>query len=144
MDGQTVDSWTLDPEKAGTTYAFSPQPNNITDIFRTAFTHTENLNVAFGGNRTQTYISGTNTRATGVLPNNKLDRKNFLLRMSGKISDKFTVDGKLGYVYETNDNPTRTANNNYNPYQQIYNIPRNIRTSDLKSFEFMGSDGVNV
>lgn len=144
MDGRMVETWSLDPSRKGETYAFSPQEGNINDMLKTGFTHTENLQVAFNGERTRTFISATNTMATGVLPNNKLDRKNFLMKVSGDISSKLSVDGKLGYLYEINDNPTRTAGNNYNPWQQIYNIPRNIRTSDLRSFEFMGRDGVMV
>ncbi|MEO6838442.1 MAG: SusC/RagA family TonB-linked outer membrane protein, partial [Ginsengibacter sp.] len=140
--GQTVASWTLDPSSAGETYALTPQPNNVSDLFQTGYTLSHNLQASLGGKNTQTFFSTTSTEGQGILPNNNLLRNNVLVRMTGNLSDKFTFDAKISYTRQNTDNPTRQSDNNFNPMQQVYLIPRNIRTEDAKKYEFPDVNGV--
>lgn len=142
MDGQTVGSWTLDPARAGETYAMTPQPNNITDLFRTGLTYSNNLQASIGGNNTQAFFSATSTEGKGILPNNKLLRNNALVRVTSELSKRLTLDVKLSYTMQNTDNPTRQSDNNFNPMQQIYNMARNIRTEDAVKFEYPNAQGL--
>jgi TonB-linked SusC/RagA family outer membrane protein len=142
MQGQTVNSWTLDPSRSGETYAMTPQPDNVKDIFHTGFTLSNNLQASMGGKNTQAFFSATSTEATGILANNKLQRNNVMARVNSKLSGRFSLDVKLSYTRQKIDNPLRQSTNNFNPMQQIYDIPRNIRTQDAKKYEFPGPSGV--
>ena len=143
MTGQMVDHWTLDPSRAGEQYPFLAQPNNVDDLFQTGLSLSSNLQVGIGGEKTQTFFSTTSTEASGILPNNKLQRNSVLARLTSSLSDNLSLDAKINYSYQENDNPTPQGSNNFNPYQQIYNIPRNIRTQDAKSFEYTNADKLN-
>lgn len=142
LDGQSVASWTLDPARAGETYSYSPQMHNVDDLFRTGFTLSNNLQASVGGEKTQAFFSATATEGKGILPNNNLQRNNIMVRISSELSKKFTLDAKLSYTNQNTDNPTRMSDNNFNPMQQIYNMPPNIRTEDAKRFEFPDAQGV--
>lgn len=142
MDGQKVANWTLDPSRAGETYTLSPQPNNVTDIFQTGYTLSHNLQANLGGKNTQTFLSATSTEASGILPGNNMLRNSALVRVTGNFSEKFTFDAKLSYARQKTKNPTPQSDNNFNPMQQIYTMPRNIRTADAKKYEFPNSQGV--
>lgn len=142
MEGQTVANWTLDPSRAGETYPLIPQPNNVMDLFQTGYTLSHNLQANIGGKNTQTFFSTTSTEASGILPNNNLLRSSALVRMTGNLSDKFTFDAKLNYTRQKTDNPTPQSDNNFNPMQQVYTMPRNIRTQDAKMYEYPNAQGV--
>lgn len=142
MDGRTVASWTLNPARAAETYPFSPQPNNVMDLFQTGRTLSSNLQASIGGDKVQTFFSATSTEASGVLPNNNLQRNNLSVRMTGELSNKFSLDAKISYTRQGTDNPTRQSDNNFNPMQQIYLMPRNIRTQDAMKFEYTDPQGL--
>jgi TonB-linked SusC/RagA family outer membrane protein len=142
MEGQTVDSWTLNPSRAGEAYSMTPQPGNVKDLFRTGVSFSNNLQASIGGKSTQAFFSATSTEGKGILPNNKLLRNNALVRVSSELSDKFTLDAKLSYTMQHTDNPTRQSDNNFNPMQQIYNMARNIRIEDARQFEYPNAQGV--
>lgn len=142
MTGQTVEGWSLNPSNSSETYSMTPQPNNVQDIFQTGFTLSNNLQGSIGGDKTHAFFSGTSTEAEGILSNNKLQRHNISIRVGSKLSNKFDLDTKLSYTSQNIDNPLRQGTNNFNPMQQIYNIPRNVRTQDARRFEFPNSEGV--
>lgn len=142
MNGQNVASWTLDPSRAGETYAYNPQPDNVNDLFQTGYTLSNNVQASIGGDNTRAFFSGTSTQGAGILPNNKMIRNNALVRITSDLSSKFTLDAKLSYTQQNTDNPTRQSDNNFNPMQQIYLMARNIRTEDARKYEFPDAQGV--
>jgi TonB-linked SusC/RagA family outer membrane protein len=142
MEGQIVENWTLDPSRAGETYPMNPQPNNVNDLLQTGFNLSNNLQVSYGTKKTQTFFSATATEANGILPNNSLQRSNLLVRIVNELSDKLSLDAKINYMIQKTDNPTPQSDNNFNPFQQIYTMPRNIRTQDAENFEFKDPSGL--
>jgi TonB-linked SusC/RagA family outer membrane protein len=142
MEGQIVEQWTLDPSRAGETYPMGTQPNNVNDLFRTGFNLSNNFQVSYGSKKTQTFFSATATEANGILPNNSLQRTSAMVRIVNELSDKFSLDAKINYMIQKTDNPTPQSDNNFNPFQQIYTMPRNIRTQDAKIFEFKDPNGL--
>ncbi|HEV2480561.1 MAG TPA: SusC/RagA family TonB-linked outer membrane protein [Puia sp.] len=142
MTGQTVASWTLDPSRAGETYAMSPQPHNVMDLFHNGYTISSNVQMSTGTEKSQTFFSMTSTEGSGILPLNTLLRESFLLRTTNKLTDKLTLDAKMNYTLQNTNNPTRESADNYNPVQQIYTMPRNIRTKDAKRYEYLNANGL--
>lgn len=144
MTGQMVPTWSLNPAKAGQTYPLLPQPNNVDDIFQTGFNLSNNLQASIGGENTQAFFSTTSTEGKDILPQNTLQQNNAMVRVTSHLSKRFILDSKLEYTKETINGVLRQSTNNFNPIQQIYDIPRNVRTQDAKDYEFMGPNGVMV
>jgi TonB-linked SusC/RagA family outer membrane protein len=142
MTGQAVANWTLNPARAGETYSMTPQPDNINDLFHNGYTISNNLQLSAGGPKSQTFFSASSTEGSGIVPKNTLQRENFLLRITNKLTDKLSLDAKINYTLQSTDNPTRESDDNYNPVHQIYLVPRNIRTQDAKRFEFADAQGL--
>lgn len=136
LDGAPVATWSLDPEKAGTTYPFLGQDNVRENIFQTGHNSATNLSVTTSGEKTQTAFNYTYTNATGILPNNGLQRHNFAVRMTNQLSKKLTLDSKLDYAKQNIDNRLDEGESSFNPIRQIYTMPPNIRQEDLQDFEY--------
>lgn len=138
MTGQMVPSWSLDPADTGKKYALLPQPNNRKDAFQNGYNSATNLTVSMGSENIQTFFSYTYTDAKGIVRNNDLKRHNVLARITGKISSKLSLDTKISFMQQEIDNRT----DGYpNPIEQIYNMPANIRTQDLKHYSFQNEMG---
>lgn len=143
MDGQTVDHWSPDPEMQGATYSLTPQPNNVKDGFQLGYNLANNVNASIGGENIQGVFSFTRTDANGIVPGNNLDRQNLSVRLTSQLSDDLTLDGKIDYTHQNIDNPLQQGENNFNPMRQLYRLPRNIRTEDAKTFEYLSPEGLN-
>lgn len=143
MEGQLVEHWSPDPDLAGTEYPFLPHPDNYKKMFQTAFNTSTSLNVAGGGEYAQTAFSYTRTDAVGLLPNTRLGRHNLTLRVTNKLTDWLTLDSKLSYMKQKNDNTNATGDNQYfNPYRNLYRIPRNISHEQYSDFEYQTIEGL--
>lgn len=142
MTGQTVQSWNENPADANQTYAMNSQPNNVQDFFRTGYNVSNNIQASVGLKNMQVFFSTTATEAAGIVQHNNLGRNDVLLRVTGNLSKKIALDAKLDYTRQNVNNPLRQSDSNFNPMQQIYMIPRNIRTQDAKQYEFPDLQGV--
>lgn len=142
MDGSQVPFWSPDPARAGETYAFSPQPDNVKDFFQTGHNLATTLSVAGGNDKNQTYFSYTFTDAAGTVPNNELSRHSLNLRLTNKLSDRITLDSKINYIRQHLDNALPQGENFANPNRHAYRIPRNIRTEDISQFEYTTPTGL--
>src|SRR5690606_15854857 len=134
MEGQMVDSWSLDPADAGAQYPLTPQPDNNIDAYQTGINTATNVLASVGGEKTQTVFSYTYTSAKGILPGNDLNRHNISLRVNNQLSRKLSLDGKLEYVRQQIDNGF--FGGRYNPYRMIDRIPRSVTTEQLMDFEY--------
>ncbi len=140
MEGQMVDHWSSDPTLAGTQYAFSPQPGNVKDYFKNGHNQATNFLASVGSEKTQAMFGYTFTNAEGVLVNNGLKRHNASVRINSQLSEKLTLDSKLEYMRQDYDGGFTT--NSYGNVGQIYSVPRNISTDQMRKFEYLGPDGV--
>ncbi|WP_332315887.1 SusC/RagA family TonB-linked outer membrane protein [Salinibacter sp.] len=142
MNGQTVEHWSPAPEMQGETYSFTPQPNNVSDVFQTGINSSTNLKARLGGESIQGIFSYTLTEARGTVPENALQKHNFQVRVTGQPTDNLSMDGKLNYVNETIDNQLPTGENFANPMRHALRMPRNIRTSHVSNFEYTNQEGL--
>jgi TonB-linked SusC/RagA family outer membrane protein len=142
MTGEMVPHWSPDPNRPESEYAFSPQPDNVRDFFRTGQNFATTLAITTGTEKSQTYFSYTYTDAKGVVPSNDLNRHNINLRLTNKLTERLTLDTKLNYIREDIDNQLAQGESFDNPMRHAYRLPRNIRTQDIEDFDFLDAEGV--
>ncbi|MDJ1506700.1 SusC/RagA family TonB-linked outer membrane protein [Xanthocytophaga agilis] len=126
----------------GNTSAYSPQPNNIKDFFRTATSFNNSLGISGGSEKMQTYLSYTNNSLQGVVPKNDLMRHTINLRLSNQISKRFSTDAKITYISQDIKNKPRTGEENA-PVIDIYQIPRNVSLADAKQYSVINNVGIS-
>ena len=144
MDGAPVAHWSNDPKLVGTTIPFSPQPDNFKDVFSNSFNMSNNLLATVGSKNSQTAFAYTREDASGVLKSNKLGRHDLTLRITNQLTKWLSLDTKLNYIQQSLDNPNSTGDDAFfNPFRNIYRMPRNIRVADLQQFEYTDAAGNN-
>ncbi|MEX2573186.1 MAG: SusC/RagA family TonB-linked outer membrane protein [Balneolaceae bacterium] len=143
MEGQLVDHWSLDPDDAGTQYAFSPQGNDARhDVFQAGYSNASNINASVGTETSTTVFNYTYTDAEGIIPGNQLQRHNVSVRLNNQLTDRLSLDSKLDYMQQGIDNAIATGESNFNPMRQIYTTPPNIRSEHLQNFDFVDDTGL--
>lgn len=135
MEGQMVDTWSIDPEDAGKQYAFVPQSNAKTDFYDVGHNSATNIGLNMGNAQTQGYLSYTYTDAAGIIPTNWLNRHNVTLRVTSKLSKRLTADAKISLIQQKENN--RHTGSTPDITEQIYNTPVSIRLADLQHYEFI-------
>jgi TonB-linked SusC/RagA family outer membrane protein len=141
MDGSQVAHWSNDPNYPlyGKTYAYSPQPNNIKDYFKTGNNIATNLQVNIQNDRSNASFSYTNTMASGIVATNNLKAHNLNIRFGSKLGEKITLDSKLNLIKQNFENVFYTGEAFENPMRYLYILPRNIRTEDMVHYTFLNS-----
>ena len=117
----------------GTNKAYSARPNNVKNFFRTGVKSINSISLEKGSESSSVRFSYTNNTTTGILPNSKLESHNFNVRASSDLSDKLSIDFKATYFAQEVNQRVRTGGEGIIPL--IYNMPRNVITSDLKNWQ---------
>ncbi|MFI0429362.1 SusC/RagA family TonB-linked outer membrane protein [Mariniflexile sp. HMF6888] len=125
----------------GESAIYSPQTNNIRDFFATGVSLNNSISVSGGSEKVQTYLSYTNSRVEGIIPENDLLSHTTNLRISNTISDKLSVDAKVTYFTRKIDNMPRTGEGN-TPVLDIYQIPRSLSSEVAKQYEAFDALGI--
>ncbi len=142
MEGQMVDHWSPDPNMSGEQYTFLPQPDNNSDVFQAGYSSASNIMASIGGETTQSMFSYTYTDGQGIVPGNELRRHNVSMRITSQVTDRLSLDSRLSYVMQNIDNEVGFGQQFDNAMRHTYRLPRNIRTADIKNFEFETVDGL--
>lgn len=137
LDGQTYTNY------LGNQSTYSPQPNNLSDFFRTAVSLNNSIGVTGGSERSQTYLSYTNNSLQGTVPGNNLTRHTINLRLSNQISSKLSTDAKITYINQSVLNKPRTGEENA-PVIDLYQIPRSVSLNDAKNYVTTNNVGQTV
>ncbi|HVW62646.1 MAG TPA: SusC/RagA family TonB-linked outer membrane protein [Puia sp.] len=113
------------------------EPSNYkpSDFFQTGVNITNAFNFSTGSENNQTYLSGANVSAQGIIPNNKLNRYNFSIRNTSTfLDDRFNLD--LGLMYIKDDEQNMLLQGQYfNPLIPVYLFPRGDDISKYQVFE---------
>src|SRR6266542_1668754 len=104
---------------------YSPQPDNIKDLFRNGLSVNNSIGISGGTEKTQAYVSYTNNYIEGIVPKNDLQRHTINLRVTNQIGSRLSTDAKVTYIN-----------------QKIYQIPRNVSTADAENYEFFDDLGI--
>jgi TonB-linked SusC/RagA family outer membrane protein len=116
-----VDSW---GDKG--TYSGSPAK----DFFKTGVNYINSVSLSNGNEHGSIFVSYANTKASGIVPENKLTKHNANLRASTKLlNDKLTIDGSVKFINQTVEN---RPNGGYyfNPLIGLYLFPTGKNFSD--------------
>jgi TonB-linked SusC/RagA family outer membrane protein len=120
------DSW-------ATTKLATPSTFNPKDFYNTGKTFTNSLSVQTGTKTNQTYFSFESTNATGIIPNNKLDKYNFTIRNSSQfLNDKLTLDVSANYISQNIENRPDQGFY-YNPIVSLDIFPRGVDFNQYKT-----------
>lgn len=122
---------------------YSPQPNNVKDMFKTGLSLNNSVGVGGGTDKLQNYFSYTNNYAKGIIPHNDLNRHIFDYRITDLITPKLTVDAKATYVAQVINGRPRTGEEN-SPVFDAYQMPRSEKTSDARNFQAPNSTDVET
>jgi len=128
MTGQTYTNY------LGKQSTYSPQPNNIKDLFRTGTSLNNSISVSGGSEKATTYLSYTNNDIQGIIPKNDMMRHTVTLRQTNQLGKRFSTDAKITYLVEDIKNRPRTGEENA-PVSDIYQIPRSVPTSDAEQYQ---------
>jgi TonB-linked SusC/RagA family outer membrane protein len=143
FDGRQVPHWSNDPNYPafGSTYAYEADPDNVKNFFRLGHELTTNLSVNMNGEKTNAFFGYTFTDAGGIVPGNNLKRHGINVRINSQLTDKLSVDAKVNYIRDDNENILTTGESYDNPIRYLYKQPRNIRTQDFQHYEFVNDEG---
>lgn len=105
------------------------------DYFQTGVTATENVSLATGNEKNQTYLSAAAVNSRGNVPNNGYNRYNFTFRNTAKFyDDKVTLDVNASFIMQNDRNLTNQGLYN-NPIVGAYLFPRGDDWNDITMFE---------
>lgn len=108
MLGQPYDNFAGQPIPGG----YSPQPGNITALYKTSLTNTSNLSISKGDVNGSFRLSYTNVYSNDVIPNQNVIRKNSLSLSATRKIDWLTLDT---WVLFTNQNTQDRTLRNLDP-----------------------------
>ena len=129
MEGQSVENWT------GETVSYSPQPDNVSDFFDTAYSTTNSVSFSTGTDSISARASISNLQSESLLPDGEFDRTNLSLASSADLTDALSVDGRVSYVTQSAFNRPQVAQSPDNVVWNMYHFPRNLRLADLRPFQ---------
>jgi TonB-linked SusC/RagA family outer membrane protein len=100
LDGTLVaqwDSFTKGTSNFGKAYAWSPQPDNMKDFFRTGVTNVTSINVGKSGEKYALNTTLTRSARTGVMENTSQDKLFFNVNFKAKLSEKLELTTMANY-----------------------------------------------
>ncbi|MCD7971650.1 MAG: SusC/RagA family TonB-linked outer membrane protein [Candidatus Azobacteroides sp.] len=127
----------------GLMYSYSPQPDNIYDFYKTAYTLTNNIAIE-GGNIDNNYrVSFTNMKANDVVDQQNLVTRNTLnMRFYNTLLKNLTLDSKVTIVDDDTENRRYANQDQYNPLYMYTILPRTMTLDQLKTYK--STDGTEL
>ncbi|EAR01508.1 SusC/RagA family TonB-linked outer membrane protein [Maribacter sp. HTCC2170] len=127
MEGQAYTNWLGQQD----TYSPNPSKNTYKDFYQTGFTMSNT--VAFEGrsDKGSFRVAITDEDGQGIVSNNTLAKQTFSIRGTTKLSDKFSVDGKMTYLTSKVRNRPQLAEGAGNTALQLSLMPRDIRLENV-------------
>jgi len=118
----------------GSNKAYSAQPNNVENFFRSALRSITSLSIDKGSDAGSIRFSYTNNSSESIVENSDLNSHNFNLRGVANLSDKLTVDAKATYFTQDVKNRASTTGAQ-GLLTHLFNMPRNVDTEDLRTYQ---------
>ncbi|MEM9141596.1 MAG: carboxypeptidase-like regulatory domain-containing protein [Bacteroidota bacterium] len=112
-------SWSWGPRMEGQPYInwlgeediYSPNPNGnpYEEFYQTGFAHANTIAFKGGSEKGSFRMSITDERAQGIVSNNTLVKQTYNIRGTSKLTDNFSIDGKMTYITSDVDNRPELA-----------------------------------
>lgn len=122
------------PYYDGTTKAYSAQPNNIEDFFRSGVRAITSLSIDKGSEAGSIRFSYTNNSSESIIQKSDLDSHNFNLRAIANLSDKLTFDSKATYFTQEVGQRSSTTGAQ-GSIGTLYRMGRNVAIDDLRYYQ---------
>jgi len=129
FDGQIRPTW------IGNERAYSAQPDNVKDFFKTGVTSITNVSLSNGWENSSVRFSYTNMDVNGVMPGNKQKRNTFALRGLMELAPWLNLDSKLTYMKQEIEGSTWLGNSANNVTQGLFLMDRGAYTQDLENYK---------
>lgn len=100
--------------------------NNPLSLYQTGRYINNNIALQGGNDKTTFRFSYSNNFSKGISPNNKMDRHNFNLRGTQRLSDAIILDGTVSYANTKGFNPQRLSGDNSLIYGLTWGFPTNL------------------
>lgn len=132
MEGQLVPNWrnVIYGDTNYSDYALLPQPDYIKDFYETGVQYSNSLTASAGNDNLTGRFSFTDSRNDGITPNHSINRQYYDLNTEFK-NKYLTIGVKVNFMREEVNNAP--GQGEYGLMNQLINIPRGIRLSDLSS-----------
>src|SRR5258708_7303274 len=127
--GTVVTDWT------GQTRPMSADANDLKNFLQTGVTSTNSVNVSGGNDKTTVRLGYTYYTNKDLLPTSSLKRNMVTLRMTSKITDRFSADAKISYTRQDGHNRPQTSGSPSNVFAQYETMPRSIHISDMNPWK---------
>jgi len=135
MDGSML------PNFWGGTSAYSAQPDNYKDFFRTG-TSLINSVVLESSNETNSLRASFTTQSSdGIVPMNGINRQTINLRGFSKTKGILEFDSKINYMHSKSEGRPGVAEGSNSPGYYLSIMPRNMISADLDKYK-EGPNGV--
>jgi len=129
MEGQAYTNWLGRQD----TYSPNPNRNPYKEFYQTGFTMSNTLAFEGRSDKGSFRLSITDEDGQGIVSNNTLTKQTMSLRGSSKLTDRFSVDGKMTYITSKVKNRPQLAEGSGNTALQLSLMPRDIRLADVKN-----------
>jgi TonB-linked SusC/RagA family outer membrane protein len=138
IKGQTVQAYNPLTDLNDRPEVLAAYPDNVRDIFQNGYNWQSNLGFSGGNDKTAYRFSYGYLKNEGVLPNNILNRHNFTINTSSKITNKLTSGFSATY---TNNASRRTQQGNQlsNPLFRGWFTPRSYNLSGIAWEDAIGN-----
>lgn len=135
MDGSML------PDFWGGTSAYSAQPNNYKDFFRTGTSLINSVALESSNETNSLRASVTTQNSDGIVPMNGINRQTINLRGFSKTKGILEFDSKINYMHSKTEGRPEIAEGSNNPGYYLSIMPRNMISADLDKYK-EGSNGV--
>src|SRR5690554_5838605 len=129
MEGQAYTNWLGQPA----VYSPNPNKNPYKEFYNTGYSLSNSIALDGINEKGSFRISITDEDGQGIVSNNTISKQTFNLRGSTKLTDKFSVDGKMTYITSKVKNRPGLAEGSDNTALQLSLMPRDIRLDDVRN-----------
>ncbi|NKI27538.1 SusC/RagA family TonB-linked outer membrane protein [Arenibacter sp. 6A1] len=127
MEGQSYTNWLGHQD----TYSANPNRDPYKEFYQTGFTFSNTLAFEGRNDKGSFRIAITDEEGQGIISNNTLNKQTFSMRGTSKLTDKFSIDGKMTYLTSKVSNRPELAEGSGNTALQLSLMPRDIRLNDV-------------
>ncbi|GGW48511.1 SusC/RagA family TonB-linked outer membrane protein [Arenibacter certesii] len=126
MEGQPVRiNWLRDQPLV----PYSPQPNNIRDLFDTGVTFKNTVSISQATEKSTYYGSLVHNKADEYIPTAMTQKTGISLRVNHQLTSKLSVDAIFNYISSKGHN---RPENNFSSSANFATHPRSLRLGDLR------------
>ena len=129
----------------GTMGRYTPQPNNVSAMYQTAWTNTSNVSISKADAVSSLRVSYAYTKGNDVVENmNLMQRHNVSLAATRKVNSHLSLDTRMMYTRTDTRNRAYKNLDNSNPMAAYVFMPRSAQIAGLKPWVDANGNAINL